>query len=195
MMPQFVQTIRGPKADTGTSSPKRSRSIQLHGGRDRRRPHRTDALRPHVGERHRRAAVAIRRHRLEVTLRRAIGHIVPPGDRSRRPASGIGSGQWITRYWLARSVRYSQTIDRNSQGAMAMAIFRGSKCGYQRLAVSIIGLLVLPQAATFAQINMLPPGYIDSAPSDRPARSWAADAAARARRAKAGRARALGLGR
>src|SRR5215471_18083344 len=48
MIQQLVQTMRGPKAGTGTSSPKRSTFISLVVAEIANDPERAHALRPHV---------------------------------------------------------------------------------------------------------------------------------------------------
>jgi hypothetical protein len=69
MMPQLVHTIRGPNHGTGTSSglgvDTEHRLMVAEVADD---PQRAHALRPHVGERHWRAAVAIHGHAVNLPL-------------------------------------------------------------------------------------------------------------------------------
>jgi hypothetical protein len=69
MMPQLVHTIRGPNHGTGTSSglgvDTEHRLMVAEVADDLQRAH---ALRPHVGERHWRAAVAIHGHAVNLPL-------------------------------------------------------------------------------------------------------------------------------
>src|SRR5260370_36787004 len=63
MIPQHVQTMRGPKAGTGIVSPKASTFIRTswwHSSQVTEK--RAHAVRPHVAERHRRAAIAVGGH-------------------------------------------------------------------------------------------------------------------------------------
>jgi hypothetical protein len=82
-IPQAVQTIRAPKAGTGIASPNASTFMcfmvaHLAGHEERAR-----AVRPHIGERHRRSAVAILGHAGTLTQgsfeRLANGCTVAPG--------------------------------------------------------------------------------------------------------------------
>jgi hypothetical protein len=60
--PEDVQTKRPRRQAAGRLRHSRPHSVPLRGGRARRRPIASAPLGPHVGERHRRAAVTVRRH-------------------------------------------------------------------------------------------------------------------------------------